>query len=335
MKKSWVIWMVICLIFIAVKSEAGENWDEVLNLKGTWKFSIGDQRRWAEPGYDDRSWESIAVPSKWEDEGFHGYDGYAWYRKSFDGRGLNDPNWSYSLFLGYIDDVDEVYLNGHLIGYSGAFPPDFNTAYNAYRKYYIPNEFINFNGKNVIAVRVYDAQIEGGIVKGDVGIFVNKRDKDLTVNLRGLWNFALAPRNANISDLSSDKIEWTKIMAPGNWESQGFKNYDGNAWYMKQVYIPKELEGEDIVLILGKIDDFDDVYINGEFVGSSKVGPNYRDHTAYEKLRTYFIPANKFKPGEMNTIVVFVEDIRQEGGIYEGPLGIIKQSQFTRFLRWR
>lgn len=336
MKSIRIIFGIAGLILaIGCSSVKGENWERILNLQGSWKFSIGDQRRWAEPGYDDRSWEKIDVPSKWEDEGFHGYDGYAWYRKSFDGRVLTDPNWSFSLFLGYIDDVDEVYLNGHLIGYSGAFPPDFYTAYNAYRKYFIPNEFINFDGNNVIAVRVYDAQIEGGIVKGDVGIFVNKRDKNLTVNLRGLWSFTLASRNSNINNLPSENANWTKMLVPGIWENQGFKNYDGYAWYKKQVYFPKELSNQDIVLILGKIDDFDEVYLNGVKVGSSKIESNYRMHTAYDKLRTYSISADKFKAGEMNTIVILVEDIGGLGGIYDGPLGIVKQSQFTQFIRYR
>ena len=44
--------------------------------------------------------------------------------KSFDGTEL-DKNLDFSLFLGNIDDVDEVYLNGHKIGFSGTFPPKY------------------------------------------------------------------------------------------------------------------------------------------------------------------------------------------------------------------
>ena len=332
-------WVIISVLFATVSMcshvAKADNWEKVLNLSGTWKFSIGDHRRWAEPEYDDKSWENIYVPSKWEDEGFHGYDGYAWYRKSFDGSQLANPSWGYSLFLGYIDDVDEVYFNGHLIGSSGAFPPNFITAYNAKRLYHIPKEFINFNGKNLIAVRVYDSQIEGGIVKGDIGIYVNKDDKDLTINLRGMWDFAIAGRSSKLSEIPTDKDKWTKMPVPSRWEDHGYRNYDGNAWFKKEVYIPKELQGEELVLILGKIDDFDDVYLNGELIGTSKLTADYRKGTAYGKLRTYFIPPDKFKAGQLNTIYVLVEDTGGEGGIYEGPVGIITQSQFTKFLRWR
>lgn len=315
-------------------ANVSEEWSMVLSLKGLWKFSIGDNMKWSSPDYADSNWESIKVPSKWENEGFYGYDGYAWYRKSFDGEYLKNKNWTYTLFLGYIDDVDEVFFNGHKIGQSGAFPPRYFTAYNAFRQYFIPGELINFNGKNVISVRVFDAGIEGGITSGEVGIYVNRNDMDLEVNLRGIWDFKLIGKTYP-SQAPSDEAGWSQMMVPGKWEHQGFKDYDGNAWYRKRVFIPNDLEGEELVLLLGKIDDFDDVYINGELVGTTRVGPNYRSGTDYDKLRIYFLNASQFKAGQWNVISVFVEDKTGWGGIYEGPVGIVRQSQFTRYMRWR
>ena len=112
-----VVWV---LISGAVRAD---NWRQVLDLRGQWLFSIGDNMKWSQPAYNDREWETIRVPAKWEDEGFSGYNGFAWYRKTFDGTRLQDKSLSYSLFLGYVDDVDEVYVNGHKIGASGKFPP--------------------------------------------------------------------------------------------------------------------------------------------------------------------------------------------------------------------
>src|SRR5690606_33114607 len=60
-----------------------KTWQKVINFDGTWKFSIGDDKTWASENYNDENWETIKVPSSWENEGFHGYDGYAWYRKHF------------------------------------------------------------------------------------------------------------------------------------------------------------------------------------------------------------------------------------------------------------
>ena len=139
--------------------------DLQINLSTNWLFSIGNNDRWANPSYNDQHWETIRVPADWENEGFHGYDGYAWYRTHFKGEQLN-PKHPHFLVLGYIDDADEVYFNGELIGRSGKFPPNFKTAYNAFRRYQIPNELINYRGNNVIAVKVYDDGLNGGIVNG-------------------------------------------------------------------------------------------------------------------------------------------------------------------------
>ncbi|MFM7486923.1 MAG: hypothetical protein ACKO13_08375, partial [Cytophagales bacterium] len=101
---------------------------QAIDLEGNWKFHIGDKSAWSDPLFDDDSWETIQVPSPWEDEGFNGYDGFAWYRKKFDGSKLSKEN-TYYLNMGYIDDCDEVFINGQLIGVSGTMPPKFKTAY--------------------------------------------------------------------------------------------------------------------------------------------------------------------------------------------------------------
>jgi len=62
-----------------------------------------------------------------------------------------------------------VFFNGVKIGFSGGFPPNYYTAWNAEREYRIPNELLNYNGDNVIAVRIYDKGGEGGIYSGEVG----------------------------------------------------------------------------------------------------------------------------------------------------------------------
>jgi beta-galactosidase/beta-glucuronidase len=130
--------MIAMAGLISAATMAQDKWERLVNLQGKWKFAIGDKALWSEKYFNDNKWEEIFVPSKWEDEGFNGYNGYAWYRKSFDGKEITNKELGLNLFLGYVDDVDEVYLNGHKIGGSGGFPPKFHTAYNALRNYFIP-----------------------------------------------------------------------------------------------------------------------------------------------------------------------------------------------------
>ncbi|MBA4056532.1 MAG: glycoside hydrolase [Marivirga sp.] len=328
------LFILLTGVFTSSITRAQDKWERVVNLEGNWKFSIGDKSIWRDRYFNDAKWEGIYVPSKWEDEGFNGYNGYAWYRKSFDGPDLESKELSFNLFLGYIDDVDEVYFNGHKIGSSGSFPPRFHTAYNAARNYFIPREYIDFAGKNVIAVRVYDSEIEGGIVSGDVGIYTSKADRGLAVNLRGVWDFKVASAGRNrFLSVNEDalgtltKDGWVDITVPGAWENQGYGNYDGGAWYKKEFIIPKEMLGEDLVLLLGKIDDSDKTFLNGKLIGSSQ--------DKFDKQRIYFISKDQFKAGSMNTLIVFVDDPHGYGGIYEGPVGLMKQGNFTKYIRWK
>ncbi len=159
----------------------------VVDLRGLWRFNLGDDREWSDDCYDDSSWEQIFVPSRWENEGFAGYDGFAWYRRSFNLKSVNLAD-SYFIDLGYIDDSDEVYVNGQLIGFSGSFPPKFRTAYDSHRKYHVPSELLK-TGQNIIAVRVYDITLDGGIMKGRQGLYVKRNAVKDVLMLEGIWKF--------------------------------------------------------------------------------------------------------------------------------------------------
>src|SRR5512146_1066948 len=96
--------------------DSGSEWKQIVNLSGNWKFSVGDNFDWSSAGFNDDNWESIEVPSSWENQGFHGYDGYAWYRNTFTIPEKYKGSMIY-LFLGYVDDVDQVFINGKQVGY--------------------------------------------------------------------------------------------------------------------------------------------------------------------------------------------------------------------------
>lgn len=292
--------------------------ERVLSLAGYWKFNIGDKPVYALPPYNDNSWKKIRVPGTWEDQGFNGYDGFAWYRLQFDGNRL--PDGPLTLDLGYIDDCDEVYLNGKLIGYSGSFPPKFYTAFDAHRRYAIPDEALNRKGPNVIAVRIFDVTLEGGIVRGDPGIYRRPKSESLLIDLAGIWEFRRG---------RSDRNEWEPIMAPVAWERDGHNHYDGFAWYRKTFILPEGYENRDLLFIGGKMDDFDQTYVNGQLIGSTNDGQRFGRSQSFSRSRVYRIPAHVLRPGE-NVITILIEDIGNVGGIYEGPLGITTEGLWDR-----
>ena len=107
----------------------------VVTLYGPWKFHIGDNPQWADPGYDDSQWEtvdltptlqttlrSVPIPgfvSGWQSRGHAGYSGYAWYRMRVRISGPEGP----LALLGpmFFDSAFQLYVNGHLAGSFGRF----------------------------------------------------------------------------------------------------------------------------------------------------------------------------------------------------------------------
>jgi hypothetical protein len=308
--------------------------EKIRELKGQWKFSIGDNNEWANPGFNDKFWDRVYVPSSWEDQGYRGYNGFAWYRRHVTISKRYEKTSLY-LFIGKIDDVDEVYFNGKLIGSSGTFPPDYKGAWEIQRRYPIPHNLINFSGENVIAVRVYDGHDLGGIRGGKFGIY--RSDViPLDVDLSGVWKFQLNDstiwKNEDFND-----ADWKTINVPEHWEDQGYEDYDGYAWYRRKFDMPSQLIDQKLVMVAGKIDDIDEVYINGKLIGHTGVFETDSDEPEtygyYDEFRGYYLP-DDFKLKEKgNVIAIRVYDSRGGGGIYEGPIGIVTQDNYTKF--WR
>jgi len=205
------------LLVILCNSEAvfANNPKEIVNLKGIWKFSIGDHPDWKNPNYNDKDWDEVYVPRSWEANGYHDYNGFAWYRTEFE---LLDDITEEIVYLslGYIDDADEVYINGHFIGGLGNMPPNVSTAYDTQRRYEIPLKYLNFNATNHIAVRVYDYYNVGGIVAGAIGIYSFVKDPLLEVNLAGFWFFETEKENS-LGKQEKEKEIARKIFVPGYW----------------------------------------------------------------------------------------------------------------------
>lgn len=294
---------------------------KVLDLRGDWKFTIGDREEFMQADYDDSSWEEIYVPSPWENEGFANYNGYAWYRYEFDGKDLKGFQ---NLFinLGYIDDVHEAYLNGRLLGFKGSFPPNYYTTYDALNSYALPESMINRNGRNVLAVKVYDLVKDGGIVKGqDIGIWFEPRMPNNFLNLEGVWKFT-TKRGVSWEKVELDDSDWENIVVPSYIKSKYIKRSDGYVWYRKEFTLPEHLRGMDLYLVMGMIDDFDYTYLNGEIVGRTKDFLPFGESNSWQELRIYKIPKEKINQTGVNVIAVQVEDIGIDAGIYEGPIGI-------------
>jgi len=335
MKRNLTI--TVFLILLAGFNSFSQDFRQVKNLSGSWKFSVGDDPRWASPDYDDSDWDQIRVPGKWESQGYDNYDGIAWYRKTFEADDFERHTPVY-LLLGRIDDADEVYLNGELFAQTGSFPPDFEIKYYEDRVFLLPERILKNNPEITIAVRVYDYFGEGGIKSGKVGLYYDYDANYIDFPIGGKWKFKTG-RNKDWARQKYPDESWDEINVPATWESQGYSNYDGYAWYRKSFDFPPEVDKKDLYLVLGKIDDYDYVYLNGELLGSYKTirrDFDYpREQDTWRNIRYYTIPDGLLKSGR-NQLAVQVLDNQGNGGIYAGPVGITsKENHYSLRRKYR
>lgn len=151
---------LLILAFIISLSGCSDNiLANLLNLQGKWHYRIGDNQIWSSPKYSDNNWSVLQIPGMCSP---HSYPFVIWYRTKF--KVPPDlPHSDLAIFLGTIRYADETYINGIKIGQEGKFGPDFVEADKKDRLYKIPDNLLNFDGPNILAVRINVSYLQGGI----------------------------------------------------------------------------------------------------------------------------------------------------------------------------
>jgi beta-galactosidase len=189
--------------------------------------------------FDDRDWETVQLPHDWAvalpfahvdngDVDAHGYhavgalfpeNSIGWYRKTFS-FGHADSGKRFVLrFDGIFRDskvwINNCYLGGHFSGYGGA-------AYDI-------TDFIHFNQKNVIVVRVDASQYEGWFYEG-AGIYRHAwLDSYSTVHIADGGVFVHTTTSGDQSDVTIEtRVVKQEIHAADAVVSAYITDRDGN-----------------------------------------------------------------------------------------------------------
>ena len=145
---------------------------------------------WARPGFDDTDWKTISLPCMVQ-ELWPETNGIYWFRKEIEipaawaGKEL-------TLSLGPVDDFDETYWNGVLVGR--------DSVWNVPRSYAVPAAQVKA-GKAVIVIRNTDDHGNGGLYGAPEQLFVQGPDGQ-KIPLDNVWkvrltvSFDKVPRNA-------------------------------------------------------------------------------------------------------------------------------------------
>ena len=125
----------------------------------------------------------------------------------------------------------------------------------------------------------------------------------------------LSFNDENVPSSGYDDSAWPEMKLPGVFEN-AIGDFDGVVWFRKEIELPEAMQGKDLVLSLGPIDDMDRTYFNGELVGSNEMTG------VWQVDRHYDVPGSLVKAGS-NTLAVRVLDNQGGGGIYGKP-GVMK-----------
>lgn len=184
-----------------------------------------------------------------------------------------------------------------------------------------------------------DIQVEGKWLVEELALGEAAKEKGRV--LEGNWKFALDPEDRGLREgwhkEEYDASGWDNLSLPASWEKLGYKQvfpdspspswepYNGYAFLRRKVSIPKEWEGEDLLLYIGAVDDFDWVYLNGELIGhTGEETPNW-----WETPRLYAVPKELVKFGEDNTFCLRIYDRGGEGGV-RGPIFLVKKRDWEK-----
>ena len=157
----------------------------------TAKFHVGDNKEWSSANFDDSSWKTLDVTQNWDNQGIKNDNNFGWYRfhvKITKSMLENSDLKKYVEFgMDQIDDADETYLNGKLIGKTGSFPSDpggYKSSWSTHRKYLVEvtSKDIKWDQDNVVAVRCYNAGEPGGMCGDQVRIKVPSRVDGLALS---------------------------------------------------------------------------------------------------------------------------------------------------------
>jgi hypothetical protein len=145
-----------------------------LDLSPTWKFrtdpsNAGMKERWFASTVKDDGWATIQAGKPWEEQGYPGYDGVAWYRQVVVPP-VNVPIGPLYVILGGVDDEYDLFVNDSLVAHYGSKD---NSVYNVVTASSV-SALLRRNEDNLIAVRVTDWGGNGGITAAPF-IIANKQ----------------------------------------------------------------------------------------------------------------------------------------------------------------
>jgi sialate O-acetylesterase len=145
------------------------------------EFDTGIKQNWVADGLDDSDWMPVELPGGFSELGVGETPAVAWFRKEIV---LPDPlpSGRAMLFLGPVERMDTVYINGKWVGAS---------AWVENPRVYFIGDGVLKPGRNVVTIRVLKTKPQGGFLGKPEELHLQLGDKS-SIPLAGKWKGKLS-----------------------------------------------------------------------------------------------------------------------------------------------
>ncbi|GGZ87380.1 9-O-acetylesterase [Algibacter mikhailovii] len=191
---------------------------------------LGMEENWMQPNTDRSTWNTIELPTLWENAGYQRLNGLVWFSIDFN-LTETDIGSGAQLHLGKIHDSDITWVNGQKIG-------GMNWSNNVERVYAVPSKILKV-GKNNISVRVEDKYYKGGFASKANKLFFQMGKKKIP--LSGNWKMKVDKVIPDFKPLPNDvpSLLYNAMIHP--LIPYGIK---GAIWYQGESNTPRSKEYE-------------------------------------------------------------------------------------------
>jgi hypothetical protein len=155
------IWPVACGAF-GQTVDFEDSRVPMTELAGPWRFHAGDNPTWENPDASDSGWSLLYAGKSWDEQGYKGYSGVAWYRLRLLDASDGGP---LAFYLPSVDESCQVFVNGRLIGQVGSFPPHPRYIFEQRMLFTVPADAVRQHQPIEIAVRIWHSprsHVSGG-----------------------------------------------------------------------------------------------------------------------------------------------------------------------------
>jgi sialate O-acetylesterase len=156
-----------------------------------------------------------------------------------------------------------------------------------------------------------DSDLAGAVraLPADAATFAQSRRRQIEALLQR-WQPGLPWKDADTSRWpeAGDDVDagWPTLQAPGVWEGQGLPDLDGVVWMRRRIELSAAQAAGAASLHLAKVDDCDEVWVNGQRVGGQ---------CGHDQPRRYAVAAGLLRAGA-NWIAVRITDTGGGGGFH-------------------